>query len=194
MPEPTISLVQSFQAKYESLAGKVLVVHSSEELVQALFQIVQEKEARRVATADLPGPLLQALKDLGVGRQVEILSPPYPRNQLPQAINEAKIGISFVEFAIAETGTIVECATNDETRLVSSLPDVHVAILTSEQIVETLDEAAPVMRAFFEVQEKGATITFISGPSRTGDIEMRLTLGVHGPKESYVVVIEEQDI
>jgi L-lactate dehydrogenase complex protein LldG len=92
-------------------------------------------------------------------------------------------------FAIAETGTLVEFTTNDATRLVSTLPRVHIGVCRADAIVETLKDAAVLMRDFYTENPKGAVVTFISGPSRTGDIEMRLTLGVHGPEVAHAVVL-----
>ena len=56
-------------------------------------------------------------------------------------------------------------------------------------LVATLRDAAGRVRTFYQQNPKHATVTFISGPSRTGDIEMRLTLGVHGPETTHAVVI-----
>jgi len=93
-------------------------------------------------------------------------------------------------FAIAFTGAIVEVSTNDAGRLVSSLPRVHVALLPAAQIVPALEDAAPRLRQIYRDHRQHCNITFISGPSRTADIEMRLFLGVHGPQAAYVVLCD----
>ena len=105
-------------------------------------------------------------------------------------VSEADVGISSVEFAIASTGTVVEVTTDDSDRLISSLPEVHIAFLRASQIVNTLEEAAVRLRALYQQYESNCNITFISGPSRTADIEMKLFLGVHGPQKSNVIVCD----
>ena len=78
---------------------------------------------------------------------------------------------------------------DDALRLVSALPRVHVGVFRTADLLETLEDAAPRIRTFFTENNRNAAMSFISGPSRTGDIEMRLTLGVHGPAETHAVVI-----
>src|SRR5207248_351183 len=103
-------------------------------------------------------------------------------------IDRAQVGISAPDFAIAETGSIVEITTDDSMRLVSTLPAVHIAVLPANKILASLSEAAIHIRDAFERNHGNCVVTFISGPSRSGDIEMKLTLGVHGPKASHVVI------
>ncbi len=118
-----------------------------------------------------------------------MIEPPYSNADLPGAIDAAQAGVSRAEFAIAETGTLVEFATDDALRLVSTLPRLHVGLVRAADLVATLREAAGRVRTFYQQNPKQATVTFISGPSRTADIEMRLTLGVHGPETAHAVVI-----
>jgi L-lactate dehydrogenase complex protein LldG len=102
------------------------------------------------------------------------------------------IGISWAAFAIAETGAIVEFATDDSMRLVTSLPLVHISLLRASDVVATLKEAAAPIRDFYNENFLNATVSFISGPSRTADIEMRLILGVHGPAETHVIIVKSK--
>jgi L-lactate dehydrogenase complex protein LldG len=71
---------------------------------------------------------------------------------------------------------------------VSLLPPVHVAIVRSGDICLTIGDALKQVRS--REEEMSRAITFITGPSRTADIELTLTVGVHGPKELYVIVLE----
>lgn len=99
------------------------------------------------------------------------------------------VGITEVQAGIAETGTLVLDSSVERNRLVSLVPPVHIAILDASRIYLTLGETL----AFFQSNgEVSPAITFITGPSRTGDIELTLTVGVHGPKELYVIVNEGQ--
>jgi len=105
----------------------------------------------------------------------------------------ATVGISQVDLAIADTGTLVQNATAVEQRLVSTLPSVHIAILETDSIVPDL--AAALSR--FSPRPGGAMegpppyLSFITGPSRTADIERVLTIGVHGPERLVIVCVDE---
>jgi L-lactate utilization protein LutC len=101
------------------------------------------------------------------------------------------VGITEVQAGIAETGTLVLDSSMERNRLVSLVPPVHIAILDASRIYLTLGETLAFLRSNGEVNP---AITFITGPSRTGDIELTLTVGVHGPKELYVIVNEGQTI
>ena len=188
MTEETVS---EFKEKYESLAGVVHVVDGIAEAAETVFSILREAGSKCVALGDIPEGVAEAVAERCASDGIELVGPRYRSADLPGAIDAAQAGVAGAAFGIAETGTIVEFATNDATRLVSSLPLLHVAVLRAADLVETLMEAAAPIRDFYERNPKDGGVTFISGPSRTADIEMRLTLGVHGPAASHVVVLRE---
>jgi L-lactate utilization protein LutC len=100
----------------------------------------------------------------------------------------ADIGITSADWGIAETGTLVMRARPGQERLASLLPPVHVAIVERSQL------AADLLDVFGLLQAEGlahlpSNITLITGPSKTGDIELQLTTGVHGPGEWHVIVV-----
>jgi len=74
-------------------------------------------------------------------------------------------------------------------RLVTALPLVHISLLRASDVVSTLMESAAPIRNFYNENSLNATVSFISGPSRTADIEMRLILGDHGPAETHVIIV-----
>lgn len=94
------------------------------------------------------------------------------------------VGVSTAQAAIAETGTLVLDSAVERHRLVSLVPPVHIAVVKASSIVETLSDAL----ALLQKKEISPAITFITGPSRTADIELTLAIGVHGPQELYVIV------
>jgi L-lactate dehydrogenase complex protein LldG len=104
------------------------------------------------------------------------------------AMLAADIGISSVDCAIAETGTLLLCSQPGQERVASLVPLMHVAIVERQQIVPDL------LDAFAMLHERGlanlpSNITLITGPSKTGDIELQLTTGVHGPKHWRVILV-----
>ncbi len=94
-------------------------------------------------------------------------------------------GITMAQAAIAETGTLVLDSSVEQNRLVSLVPPIHIAILDASRIYATLGETLSALQANGEVSP---AITFITGPSRTADIELTLAIGVHGPQELYVII------
>ena len=100
------------------------------------------------------------------------------------------VGITKAQAAIAETGTFVLDSSLEQNRLVSLVPPIHIAILDASRIYATLGETLSALQANGEVSP---AITFVTGPSRTADIELTLAIGVHGPQELYVIIVQNQD-
>ena len=101
----------------------------------------------------------------------------------------ADLGITGVDYAIAETGTCVIIPAAGASRLVSLLPPVHIALVERGQVLPSLDELFTFRRRDFVNGELGSYMNLITGPSRTADIEYKLVTGVHGPGEVHMVLI-----
>src|SRR5262245_52514263 len=97
------------------------------------------------------------------------------------------IGITTAQAAIAETGTLVLDSTRERNRLISLVPPVHIAIVEAAKIYSTLGETLSMLQSENEISP---VVTFITGPSRTADIELTLAIGVHGPQELYVIIYD----
>jgi len=103
----------------------------------------------------------------------------------------AGIGLTGVDLAIAETGTMVVRSGRGRPRSTSLLPPCHVAVFDPTVLIETLEQAGVFLEAWHSAADPGgAMINFITGPSRTADIELTLTRGVHGPKEVHAIFVE----
>lgn len=104
----------------------------------------------------------------------------------------AEIGISGVDYAISDTGTLVLVARKGQARSISLLPPIHIALVETDQIVSGIGDLfellAPV--AARDGQDLWSAITFITGPSRTADIELKLVVGVHGPQQLHVILLD----
>lgn len=115
------------------------------------------------------------------------------RVELRQAFIDADMGISGANILIAETGSLVIVANEGNDRLVTTLPPIHVAVVGYEKLVETFDDAAAILKLLARSgtgQKITAYTSIITGPSRTTDIEKALAIGVHGPKEVHVVLVD----
>ena len=111
------------------------------------------------------------------------------RAALRSAMANADLGITGVDYAIAETGTCVIIPATGSSRLVSLLPPVHIALIERGQILPSLDELFTLRRRDFINGDLGSYMNLITGPSRTADIEYKLVTGVHGPGEVHMVLI-----
>ncbi len=94
-------------------------------------------------------------------------------------------GIQSAEFAIAESGTVVQTGRGGRTLLPGLVTEVHVALVRPDILVDRMEDVLSVLAA-----DPPRTISFITGPSRTGDIEQTLTLGAHGPKTLIAVITQ----
>ena len=185
----TEKMVEQFRQKNQSLAGIIHLAAGMDEAAEKVVSILQEKDAQKVALSELPDEFRRILEQRCAGAGMNLLKPPYNNAELPGALDSIQAGVSWAAFAIAETGALVEFATDDTNRLVSALTPVHIGVFRAADIVENLMDAAAPIRNFYNQNPRNATVSFISGPSRTADIEMRLILGVHGPAETHAIII-----
>lgn len=105
------------------------------------------------------------------------------------AVGDDRLGITGVFCAIAETGTLVVVSGADTPTATTLLPDTHVAIVSANRIVDTMEDAFALIRK--ELGSVPRAINMISGPSRTGDIEQTIVLGAHGPFRVHILVVDE---
>jgi len=180
--EPGVSLVERFRQALEAVVGHCLVVSDEREAAEALRGIIEERGARKLAVSDSP-LARRVLEGARAGACAEVLEA-----ATAEELFECDLGVSGAQWAVAETGTLVLESDAERNRLVSLVPTAHVAVVGSRQVRQTLGEVLS------EIGSGGAdrlsrAVTFITGPSRTSDIELTLAVGVHGPAELYVIVV-----
>lgn len=168
--QPSASLLHEFKQNLESVDGHCLVVHNEAEIAEAVKRLT---EGKRIAVSDAP-----RLKTLIDAAEV---------TPSTSELFKFDVGITTAQAGIAETGTLVLDSSLEQNRLISLVPPVHIAILDASQIYLTLAETLAALQSGEEVNP---AITFITGPSRTADIELTLAIGVHGPQELYVIINE----
>lgn len=177
------NVVELFRQSLEAVDGHCIVAQGEAEIADALTQIISALQktklrGQRIAISDAPElERVMHMTDLEI-------------EELGIAPNASDIfgfdvGITSVQAAIAETGTLVLDSTRERHRLVSLVPPVHIAIVKAATIYATLGETLSMLQSG---KELSPAITFITGPSRTADIELTLTIGVHGPQELYVII------
>ena len=133
-----------------------------------------------------------AAKVFGTEPTVEAIQM-HARQSLREKFIEATVGISGANMAIAETGTIVLVTNEGNADLTTTLPPVHIALFGIDKLVASLDDAVAVLRMLPRSgtgQLMTSYVNWITGPSRSADIEQSLTIGVHGPREMHCVILD----
>jgi L-lactate dehydrogenase complex protein LldG len=115
------------------------------------------------------------------------------RREHLDAAARSQIGVTGADLVVAETGTVILLSGSGRPRSTSLLPATHVAVFDASQLVESLEQVGVFLEAWHADPARsmtGAMINFITGPSRTADIELTLTRGVHGPKDVHAIFVE----
>ena len=183
--ESPYGLLARFTVELERLTGSVFAEPNPEAAVARVLTLVGD-DNRVLAWDDLPlTGLADALKARGISA-----SSPKPRHEqraaVLQALESIRVGITGVDAGLASTGTLALVTSPAHGRIVSLLPSVHIALLRRERLVANMEAwiAADGKHALAE----SSSVIFVTGPSRTSDIEMQTILGVHGPRSVQVVV------
>ena len=136
----------------------------------------------------------KALGTAGMEVGTAVMGDGRDRNEVRQDIVRSDVGITGADYAVAETGSVVVVPRAGLSRLVSLVPPVHVALVRPRDVVESLDDVFLLRRLeyFQKGGDMGSYLNFITGPSRTADIEQTIVIGVHGPKEVHMVLLDEE--
>jgi L-lactate dehydrogenase complex protein LldG len=181
-------LVNQFVEELSKASGNAKIVETEDGIRDFIIAFVDEHGTSSFAIWE--SDLIQRLQ-IRDGLENKGLKLAYPDNKKEMA--DAGIGITEADFAIADTGTIVLFADEKQPRSVSLIPPVHLAIVRSHVIVRNINDLfATLVNSISEkssTEEITSCMTFITGPSRTADIELNLTLGVHGPRELFVLIL-----
>lgn len=178
------SLYSLFKTRAEELSVNVRRASNAGDAIGIFKEIVEEPDIKKIAAAPLnlldPEKLRQELTAPGVEYTVEL-------NR--DVIEKADLGVSQFDMGIAQLGSIYQDASSLHTRLVSMLPPVHLGLLPTDSLVESFADALE----WIQQKYNGVMppyLSFITGPSKTADIERELTVGVHGPGKLIILCID----
>jgi L-lactate dehydrogenase complex protein LldG len=165
-------------SEIEKLGGQTRRIGGTRQLKPVLLELVQAEAIKKATLWQTPDlkqlKVEEALKSAGVA----IVSP-YASNR---DVAECDLGVTLADAALPETGTLMLRSSTEKPRTVSLLPRIHLAIIRRDIL------RADLHQVFDEVKQDGYFV-FVTGPSRTADIELTLTIGVHGPKMLNVWVV-----
>ncbi len=163
--------LSAFLGEVAKLGGKTRRITELADLSEALRELVKSEDVKKATvwpTAQLKAwGVEEMLKSMGV----EVISP-YASNR---EVAECELGITGADFALPETGTLGLRSAIEQPRTVSLLPRVHLVLIEKACLRADLHQV-------LEEAKNDGYFVFVTGPSRTADIELTVTIGVHGPK------------
>lgn len=195
---PPAELVDRLEVEMKELGCNVYRASTPTELEQVLKSILDNLKAKSAVLSRNP-----ILDQLQIARTLEgwgrkVLSWPAKSSDDPEPASfhdecfDADVGITGVDFALAETGSLVLTSFTEGSQLSSLAPPVHIAFYCRSQVRASLDEVLqnlPVSRDP-ERPSPARSAVFVTGTSRTADIEQILIRGVHGPREVHAILVE----
>jgi L-lactate dehydrogenase complex protein LldG len=192
--EQQSDLIKRFELELTRIGGRFHIARTADAVCDYIENLISLKQTKTVIGWNAP-----VISETGLSERLERSDVEFISNDDKQSeaefINKAigaGIGITAVDYALADTGTLVLITGAGRARSVSLLPPVHVAILKPEQIIAGLDELIPRLNTSAG-RDLASAVTFITGPSRTADIELTLVVGVHGPQELHVVLLDSRE-
>ncbi|MFQ5989489.1 MAG: lactate utilization protein C [Candidatus Methylomirabilales bacterium] len=181
------SILARFEAEVQRVGGVIQKTADRQSVGAAIAALATAQGTTRCQTTD--ADLTTAL-DLGSALTqagVDLVTGP-----TPESILGAGIGITRAVLGVAETGSILVHLDEGDGRLLSMLPEIHVAVLSQDALVDSLEEGLLFTRYLVlksQAQGLPSYLSWVNGPSRTADIERVLTIGVHGPKELHIFLV-----
>lgn len=190
-----------FEAEWEKVAGVAYRVSRMDELESVFQKILLLAESHAVALSRNP-----LLAELGIADRLTALNKfvtswSYPSDTgAPEACSDFKkasfaagAGMTGVDFVLAESGTLVLSSLTEGVQVASLAPPIHVALYRRSQLVGSLDELLAKLPVSTSPAKPspGRSVVFVTGTSRTADIEQILVRGVHGPREAHAILVED---
>lgn len=174
LPKPVENVVALFEEKSRGMLCTVHRVKSEVDAAKACADYLAEQNLQGTVA------IWPALKHL----DWSVLN---HESRLGAPTGEDLIGISAVACAVAETGTLVFASKADEPASTHLLPETHIAVVHESQVVHTMEDAFQCLREQGRVMPRA--LNFVSGPSRTADIEQTIVLGAHGPYRVHLILV-----
>lgn len=179
-----------FKKNLEGLTGRVVLVKDGEEATRQVKDWLQEVNAKSVILWDHP-ELKQTIRLEDSGLKIDYWTPGRPDRELIETAEKADAGITWVSYAIGYSGTLALFGSETQGRSVSLLPPTHIAVFKRSNIAPTMSAVIRDLIKRQGAKNLPSSVDFITGPSRTSDIEMDLSIGVHGPYRVWTVVIDD---
>lgn len=187
------ALVESFSREVQAVGGEVLMPGTIEDVATQIVQLLQEMDAHEVLAwkdSELPiAGLGDKLRAEGLTlSEVSLAGDAEGRRAQMHDLDKPRVGLTGALAGLADTGSLALLSGAGRARAASLLPLLHIALLPVGQIFPTM---AAFLAQAGNLTTNSSNMVFVTGPSRTADIEMVITRGVHGPKRLAVVLVPE---
>ncbi len=165
-------------------ACQLLVSGCEADLSAEAEALCDTKQTKVMAAPELPPEEHAALSTLCADKGIELTA-----RDLRDHLAGIDIGVTYADFGIADTGTLVIDSSSEQVRLATMISEIPVAVLPRSRLRETSYALEAELRG--SMQQSPNYMAFITGASRTADIERVLALGVHGPLELHILIMED---
>jgi len=187
----TADLVSDFRVELEALSGHVHLPGTRSAAIDVVLGLVKEYSVDSMLSWDREQLPLAGIWEELAAAGVTMIDGPVPGSGDDRPIvlaNQARaqMGLTGAQAGLADTGSLVLVSGSGRARLASLLPPVHVALLPAEDLLPSLDHLFTIQP---QMIQEGSNMILVTGPSRTADIELTLTIGVHGPRHLHVILL-----
>jgi L-lactate dehydrogenase complex protein LldG len=167
----------TFAQEFTKVSGKFIYCEDEEDMAEKLKYVIQNNKLENVVCFE------EALKPLLEEHEI-------PFSYQSGEITKARAGITFCEFLIARFGSIMISSRQLSGRRLNIYPETHIVIAKTSQLVPEIKDALIRIKKKYN-GSMPSVVSLITGPSRTADIEKTLVMGAHGPKELFLLLVEE---
>ena len=206
----SVEILEEFHQKATNVSAVVTEVDSMSQAIAYTVDLCAQKEACQLLMSGCEESLSNKGKDLcelkewgkiiaapGLNstdlaelvRQAESQSISVIKDGLRQHLAGIDIGFTVAEWGIGETGTLVLDSSSEELRLATMISEIHVCVIAKSKIRGTAQDLYAELKGY--MQQNPNYLAFVTGASRTADIERVLALGVHGPLELHILILED---
>ena len=182
---PTSDLVQLMKEKAEAVHAVVRTVKTMKEAIQYAVDLTRQQGGTSMVAMGLEIQDVNLLEEACKTANLTFLKP-----LLRSHANEIHTALTPVDWGIAETGTLVLDSSSEDIRIATMLSEIHVALLPISKIKPDVTALENEINAILKA-DRSSYYAFITGASRTADIERVLAIGVHGPQELHILIMEE---
>jgi L-lactate utilization protein LutC len=181
--------VARFRDEFATAGGQTHIVRDRAAAAAVVLDLVRARSVRRILLGG--GDVLAGLQVVEPLRTAGIeVHEAGTRQTSREAVFQADLGLTGVDYLVAETGSVILASRPEQPRSLSLLPPIHIAVAERRQILPDLFDLFALIGT--SLDDLPACLSIITGPSKTGDIELRLVTGVHGPGEIHVILIDSQ--
>ena len=182
---PTSDLIQLMKEKAEAVQAVVVKIKSMKEAFQYTVDLTRQQGGTSMVVMGLKTQDVNLLEEVCKTANLTFLKPP-----LRSHTNDIHTALTPVDWGIAETGTLVLDSSSEDVRIATMLSETHVALLPVSKIKPDVTALENEINAVLKA-DGSFYYALITGASRTADIERVLAIGVHGPQELHILIMEE---